>query len=85
MFLSTHRNIISLPNLYTSETWCFTIKKGRLASDRELLSKIWEPAKYSEVWKTQYNRELYELFKEADIMVVIVMVWVGKTVTRMIV
>ena len=36
-----------------------------------MLRKIFGPAKDGEVWKIQYNTELYELFKEADIMVVI--------------
>jgi hypothetical protein len=33
--------------------------------------KIFGPAKDGEVWQIQYNREIYKLFKEADIMVVI--------------
>jgi len=51
-------------------------------SEREVLRKIFGPAKDAEVWQMQYKRELYEMFKEAE---VIRTVWVEKTVIRMIV
>ena len=33
-------------------------------SEREVLRKIFGPAKDGEVWQIQCNRELYELFNE---------------------
>jgi hypothetical protein len=36
-------------------------------SEREVLRKIFGPAKDGEVWPIQYNRELNELFKEAKV------------------
>jgi len=36
-------------------------------SEREVLRNIFGPTKYGEVWQIQYNRELYELFKEAEV------------------
>lgn len=35
-----------------------------------MLRKIFGPVTDGEVWQIQYNRELYELFKEKDIIVV---------------
>jgi hypothetical protein len=46
-------------------------KKGRerllSVSEREVLRKIFGLAKDGEVWQIQYNRELYELFKETEV------------------
>jgi hypothetical protein len=36
-------------------------------SERDVLRKIFGPAKDGEMWQTQYNRELYELFKEEEV------------------
>jgi hypothetical protein len=70
MFWYTHRTIIRLSNI----TWFRDLvlnNKGRerllSVSQREVLRKIFGPAKDSEVWQIQYNRELYELFKEAEV------------------
>jgi hypothetical protein len=44
-------------------------ERGRLlsVSEREVQRKIFGPAKDGEVWQIQYNRELYDLFKEAEV------------------
>jgi hypothetical protein len=41
------------------------------AFERKVLRKIFRPVKDSEVRCIRYNRKLYKLFKEPDIMVVL--------------
>jgi hypothetical protein len=58
--------------LYASETWCLTKQEEGLLHvvESKVLRRIFGPVKDGEVWRIRYNRELYELLREPDIIVV---------------
>ena len=64
-----YKVLVQLVLMYGSETWTLTKQDGRQLGifERRVLRHIFGQMEENGVWRKIYNRELYSLFKEPDI------------------
>jgi hypothetical protein len=62
---------------YGCKTWTLTKQTENLlnAFEREVLRRIISPITDKDHWRIRYNKELYDIFKEPEISIVINLKW----------
>jgi hypothetical protein len=67
--LLIYKTLIRPVLTYASETWTLTVKEERLLGlfERRVLRSVFGGTKENGVWRRRYNSEIYQLYKEPDV------------------